>query len=237
MPPGVEGNDHESEVIMKVRLTALLSVLVTVLTAFAAPAASAAASSHHSHMPSALHRAPLAGRPDVLGVNGYWCQPNSNECLNVILCNPRKGVQLWNFYNGGNCSGSWHPQDAGNVDPSTGYPFYCGSGLNSKFAGDSVYFIDYAAPPNYTAYVPVSAGFDATVTLTPYNGNSQQGMFVAQDNNGANSTRLIDVYATCQNPHHYIQHLFAGCGYDGCLVRDGLNPATGEYWDAGLQPL
>jgi hypothetical protein len=58
------------------------------------------------------------------------------------------------------------------------------------------------------------------------------GYFVAQDpptGNNVLHTRLIDVETTCDTLK--IQHLYAGCGGDGCLIRDGENPATQQYWD------
>jgi hypothetical protein len=77
-----------------------------------------------------------------------------------------------------------------------------------------------------------SAGFNGTVTVTPFQGTNI-GLWVQQDNNGAGhegqDTRLIDVTTTCNTG--YIQHVYAGCGEDGCLVREGLNPATEQYWD------
>jgi hypothetical protein len=209
---------------MRVRLLALLGVALAALTVFAAQAASASASFH----PAGQAGARLEDNP-----NSYVCQTNSEECLNLAQCNTSKGVQLWNLYNGGACTNNWFFSLAATVDPSSSFPFYCGSGLNSKYAGDTVYEFEYANGNG--TYVPVSAGNDNTVTVAALGGN-RNGFFVAQDMQGffstAYDTRLIDVTATCQNAHHYVQHLYAGCGGDGCLVRDGQNPASGgEYWD------
>jgi hypothetical protein len=156
---------------------------------------------------------------------GYqdFCLANSSECLNQTNCDVSKGVQLWNINTGGTCSTNWDVQGVGNVDPSDAWPFWCGDGLNSAYSGDQVYQV------NYEGYVPVSAGFNGAVTLTSSGGgNPNQGYFVLQTNADGDSMP-IDVNTTCTTGK--VQHLYAGCAGSGCLVREGLNPASGNLWD------
>lgn len=59
-----------------------------------------------------------------------------------------------------------------------------------------------------------------------------QGYFVAQVLSSGN-VEMIDVNTTCDTG--YVQHLYAGCSGDGCLVREGLNPSSNQYWDFILE--
>lgn len=217
---------------MKLRLLALLIIALATMTALAVPAEASASTSHQPRLSAAHHAARPAERgPDQTSFQTFCQSSNLEECLNQTNCNTSKGVQLWNVLTGGACSSDWFIAPAETVDPADTYPFYCGSGLNSAYEGDTVYSILY--DPGSTIYAPTSKGYNDTVTLEPWDGTNDEGLFVAQDN-VSGPTRLIDVTATCNDTmggQHFVQHLYAGCGGSGCLVRDGENPSTGNTWD------
>jgi hypothetical protein len=212
---------------MKLRLITLLGVLLAALTVLAAPAASASTSARATGLGGTPQPTRLVGGPDASVNVDTFCQAGTDECLNLTLCDIDKAVQLWNVYNGRACSENWYVQFVGYVDPSATFPFYCGRGINSTYKGDPVFEVKYAASTG-GAFVPISAGFNMPV----YVSGVGDGYFVAQDpptGNNVLHTRLIDVETTCDTLK--IQHLYAGCGGDGCLIRDGENPATQQYWD------
>lgn len=189
-----------------------------------ATAASALPSAHHASV-----------RPAQQAITVTACDESDNaECLNLIQCYPFNGVQLWNIETAGACGYQWGAfQETETVNPSAVWPFYCGDGLNSAYAGDPVISISYYDGSDGAYYVPKSAGSNNTVTVvqlnsaTPTDGGEYQGLFVRQDSSSTD-TRLIDVATTCTTGD--VQHLYAGCNGDGCLVREGLNPSN-EYWD------
>jgi hypothetical protein len=216
---------------MRLRLLALLGAVLATMTVVAAPVASASTSSQQLSVVASHGSAHLSeSLPDQATNFPAFCQ-NSNieECLNLTNCNTSKGIQLWNVLTGGACSSSWLIASDGTVNPGASpvYPFYCGDGLNSAYEGDQVYQILYDSG-GVSLWAPTSAGNNNTVTLEPWDGTNYEGLFVAQDNESG-PTRLIDVTATCGIGA--VQHLYAGCGGSGCLVRDGQNPSSGDVWD------
>jgi hypothetical protein len=211
---------------MKKTAITIFAAILTALIGLVAPATAASAT-------PAVHHASV--RPAQQTLVYTACDASDNtECLNLIQCYPFNGVQLWNIDTAGACGEQWGAQESSEtVNPSQVWPFYCGDGLNSAYAGDAVEVIDYYDGSNDAFYVPKSAGSNNTVTVVPYNtatptdGGTYQGLFVVQDSSPTD-TRLIDVATTCTTGE--VQHLYAGCNGDGCLVREGLNPSN-EYWD------
>jgi hypothetical protein len=226
---------------VKLRLLSLLGVLLMVLTAFAAPAASA--SVHGASLPHPVRLTyKSATQASDLSTNIFCQSDDTNECLNLQNCNTSAGiVQLYSWTTGYGCSEGFYADYQGTVDPSQVWPFFCGDGLNSTYAGDRVFFVTYSYVDVSTSYtdVPVSAGNNGTVTLANTGGpgyDGPEGLFVEQDNNTGDTavdTRLIDVTATCNSGN--VQHLYAGCSGNGCLVREGENPSANEYWDLMTQ--
>lgn len=227
-----EANQKGRSAIMRLQRLAPLGALLAVPMFLMAPAASASTS----------HAGPrLMAVPEVAMVAGgtTFCQANTSECLNLTNCNTSKAVQLWDVHTGGVCSNDWSALVVGSVNPSQVWPFWCGGGLNSVYAGDRVFQVLWEPSGGQPDEVLASAGNNGTVTLesTDPGGDTDQGFLVEQDNNSAPlgaATRLIDPNTTCINAT--VQHLYAGCGGSGCLLREGQNPATGEYWDLARIP-
>jgi hypothetical protein len=222
--------------VMKVRLLSLLGVLLAALTAFTAPPAFASA-----HPASPPHPVRLtyrsAARTSDMSTNIFCQSADTNECLNLQNCNiPAGVVQLYNWTTGYGCSEGFSATYEGTVDPATTWPFYCGDGLNSAYEGDHVFYVGYFGTENSDGVfaAPSSTGNNNTVTLgtVPPGYSGPIGLWVQQDGNSsatATNTRLIDVATTCETGN--VQHVYGGCGANGCLVRDGENPTANEYWD------
>lgn len=208
---------------MRLRQLAIAGILLATMTALAIPAASASTSSPQQRL-SASHD---SAHPDQVSFSTFCENSDTNECLNLTNCDTSKGVQLWNILTGGTCSSDWYIASDGTVDPGATYPFFCGDDLNSNYQNDQVYQILYDSG-GADFWAPTSAGNNNTVTLEPWDGTNYEGLFVAQDN-AAGPTRLIDVSTTCGIGT--IQHLYAGCGGSGCLVREGENPSSENTWD------
>jgi hypothetical protein len=223
----------------KARLS-LLGVLLVALTASVAPAATASVN-HASpqHLTRLTYKPAARGQKmQDLSTNIFCIAGSNDECLNLQNCNMTAGiVQLYDWTTGYGCSEGFSTTYEGTVNPSEVWPFTCGDGLNSAYEGDRVFLVMYYGIDVSTAeyFVPISAGNDDTVTLgnvsyPTYSG--PDGLWVEQDNNSlpyVESTRLIDAAATCGSGH--VQHVYAGCGSNGCLVREGENPASDNTWD------
>jgi hypothetical protein len=224
--------------VKKARLLLLLGVLVATLMSFASPVAFASVTANPASAPHPVRLAyGSTVRPDDLSTNLFCQTSDTNECLNVQNCNIYAGVvQLYDWTTGYGCSEGFSATYEGTVDPSNTWPFYCGDGLNSAYDGDHVFYVQYYGVDNSTTIftAPNSSGYNDPVTLgiVPPGYSGPIGLWVQQDNNGPSTvtdTRLIDVSTTCSTGH--VQHVYAGCGGNGCLVREGENPSSDNYWN------
>lgn len=236
--------------VMRARLLALAGAVLATMAVSGAPLASAAASTHPARPSAAPHAAPLTspryappGRTAATPLANRaasdtfqtLCLHNTSECLNDALCQLHT-VQLWNGIAGSRCR--IIASFAGTVNPA-GWPFYCGHGFNVAYAGKPVFSIGIYDSDEGIEYAVQSAGFGKTVTLTPVRSVSPSlgqylGLWVATDVSGTFvlNSPMIDAFETCNDANPpFLQYAYAGCGGDGCLVREEPITSSDATWD------
>lgn len=210
--------------------------------AFAAPTASASPTAPPPHPVGVAHE-PDAGKAGSQSTNTFCVSASTSttsQCLNVRSCNFTAGVmQIWTIQitAGFLCDLPFYVRYVGNVNPQAVWPFTCGSGLNTTYAGDHVFRVTASDINSGFFYAPVSAGGGNPVNLGVLPGpnyTGPAGLWVQEDGNSSGSvseTRLIDAMTTCKD-NNVPQHVYSGCTSNGCLIREGSSPPVYlAIWD------